>query len=68
MAPVLGVFHRASLPYPFCQTRTSTPYAAPSDTRLSSTAFAGSTSDRNARASNKNVTRQTIPSMYGKRP
>ena len=48
---VACTFQIASEPWPCWKMKTMIPYAAPSETRFSMTAFNGSMSDRNARAS-----------------
>ena len=45
----------ASEPQPCCQTSTIRPQAAPTDSRFSRTALSGMISERNARASSRNV-------------
>ena len=55
-------------PWPCCHTRVSTPHAAATLTTLRITAFAGSRSERNARASRMNVTSAISAIISGKLP
>ena len=55
-------------PWPCWKMKTMIPNAAPSDTRLSSTALTGSSTDRKARISSTNVSRITNASTYGNFP
>ena len=65
---VAWTFQIASEPWPCWKMKTMIPYAAPSETRFSITAFNGRMSERNARASSRYVSRITKPSTYGKLP
>ncbi len=58
----------ASEPKPCCQTSTSTPQAAATLRTLSTIAFSGSSSDRNARASRMNVVIVISAIISGKLP
>src|ERR1019366_9702745 len=53
--PVAGMPQIRSDPCPRCQTRSRTPQAAPTLITLSTTAFSGRGSERNARASRMKV-------------
>ena len=54
-------------PMPFWNTATSTPYAAPIDSRFMITAFNGTSSDRNTTSSNRNDSSSTTPMKIGSR-
>ena len=58
----------ASDPQPCCQTITISPQAAPTDSRLSSTALSGRTSERKARASRTKVSPAISAMTSGKLP
>ena len=58
----------ASEPWPCCQTRTSTPQAAATLSTFRMTAFSGSSSERNARASRMNVMTAISAIISGKLP
>ena len=55
-------------PWPSCQNHVMRPKVAESDTRFSSSAFAASTTERNARASRMNVSTAMIANISGKLP
>ena len=55
-------------PWPFCQTSVSTPHAAATLITLRITAFSGSSSERNARASSTNVITAISAIISGKLP
>ena len=58
----------ASEPQPCCQTRTISPHAAPTDSRLRITAFSGMISERKARASSRKVRPAITAITSGKLP
>ena len=58
----------SSVPTPCCQTSVITPQVAKTDSRFIAIAFAGSTIERNARASSTNVTTEISTSISGKEP
>jgi hypothetical protein len=58
-ASVACTFQIASEPCPSWKTKTTIPYAAPSETRLRITALSGSTTERKARISRTNVRMRT---------
>jgi hypothetical protein len=68
IAPVAGIPHSAREPIPSCHTSVITPHAAPTETTFSTTAFSGSSSERNARASNANVTSAISAIITGNDP
>ncbi len=55
-------------PWPFCQTSSSTPHAAPTLITFRITAFSGSSSERNARASSTKVITAISAIISGKLP
>ena len=55
IAPVAETPNTASEPWPSCQNQVTKPNTAASETRLSSTALIGSSSDRKVRTSSTNV-------------
>ena len=58
----------ADEPWPCCQNHVITPNVAASESRFSTIAFAASTTERNARASSRNVSTATTPNISGKLP
>ena len=52
-------------PAPHLKTMTSSPYAAPIESRFRMIAFSGSTIERNARISRKNVAMSTASTSHG---
>ena len=68
IAPVPSMSNTAFEPCPSCQNSTISPSVAPSEIRLRITAFNGSNSDRNARASRMNVSTAISTSISGKLP
>ena len=66
IAPVADTPKIASEPWPSCQNQVMNPKTAASDTRLSSTALIGSSSERNVRTSSTNVISAISASTYGK--
>ena len=68
IAPVAGMEKIACEPWPSCQNQVSRPKVAPSESRLSTTALAASTSERNARASRRNVMMAMRANIRGKWP
>ena len=67
-APVAWMPKIAFEPCPSCQNSTITPSVAASESRLSSTALNGSSSERNARTSSTKVSSAMIVSISGKLP
>ena len=55
-------------PWPCCQKNVITPNVAASEIRFSRIAFAASTTERNARASSRNVSTATTLNISGKLP
>ena len=68
MEPIAGMPHRAFDPYPFCQIRVSAPQAAAMDRMLRTTALAGSSSERKARASRTKPSTAIRAIISGKLP
>ena len=64
MPPFDLKFSRCS-PQPYWKTATTTPYAAPTESRLSTTALAAITIDRNATSSRPNARSSTNPKTSG---
>ncbi len=62
MAPVGATPNSDCEPWPCCQKKTTAPNTAASDTRLSSTAFTGRSTERNVRTSSRNVMAAMIAS------
>ena len=58
----------SSEPWPSCQTSAMTPHAAATDRTLSTIAFAGSSSERNARASSRKVRIEISAIISGNEP
>ena len=56
-----------SLNQPHWNSITSTPYAAPIDSRFMMTALSGTSSDRNTTISSRNDRMSTAPKKYGMR-
>ncbi len=55
IAPVGATPNNVCEPWPCCQKNTTAPKTAASETRLSSTAFTGSSTERNVRTSSRKV-------------
>ena len=66
--PVASMPHSRSDPWPFCHMIASTPHVAVTLAMLRTTAFSGSSSERNARASRMNVTIPISAIISGKPP
>ncbi len=66
--PVASIPKIASEPRPCCQIRTTTPQAAATLRMLSTIAFSGSSSERNARASRMKVVIVISAIISGKLP
>ena len=66
IAPVGETPNTASDPCPCCQNQTTAPNTAASETRLSTTALIGSSTERNVRTSRTNVIAAMRSSTYGK--
>jgi hypothetical protein len=66
--PVASIPKSASEPRPCCQIRVTTPQAAATLRMLSRIAFAGNSSERNARASRMNVVIAIRAIISGKLP
>ena len=58
----------SSEPWPLCQTSVMTPQAAPTERMFRTTALAGSSGERKARASSRNVSSAISPIINGKAP
>jgi hypothetical protein len=68
MEPVASMPQIASEPHPCCHTRTMSPHAAPTDSRFSTTALSGMTTERKARASRRKVRPAITATTSGKAP
>jgi hypothetical protein len=66
--PVAAIPQISSEPWPCCQTSVITPHAAPTLNTLRITAFSGSSSERNARASRRKVSSEINAIISGNAP